>query len=977
MSLPIVQTPQVANRIVLQASSPDNNESVETLPAVDTASSPTPSIAASPPRRIVHSSPDHGHLASQATHPQQLGASQGLSFSLDDVFSTQVVVLRHCPKTARRELATLKDTVWNDVLRDPDNVEKWTIALAHTKLVLFIPPGKKSFKEKAAAVKQRIAAFLDGRLNDLWQQATRPTKRKHNSSTSNNVRRATLLAQEGQFGKAAKALISHGLDFDSQDAINNMRLKHPFSPPPPEQPPPSATPYSFTKEEIMDALLSFHSLSAGGPSGTRAAHIREAIGSDRGGSLLTTMTTVINNLAAGKVPSEVSPFLCGANLFAALKKSGGHRPVAVGETLRRWTAKCVTKKATADCEAYLSPNQLGVGVKCGAEAIIHAASSILHDDNIPQEKKWFLQIDFENAFNMIDRGAVISAVRRHCPKAAFWVETCYAAHTNLFFGNTRINSTTGAQQGDPLSSLLFALVLHPIILQVRDSLPDLILNAWYLDDGTLSGASSDLQAAFDIIRTQGASVGLNLNAGKSLVWCGNANVSNDPLQRGVPRAAIDGFHLLGAPVGNIPFSRDAVDARVAKIADIFDTLPSLNDSQIEYALLRSCFSFPKFSYCIRTCEPKSIFPIYEKFDDYQLATFSLSIGRQFDDAARKQVFLPIKLGGLGLRSAKQHAAAGFISSVSRTRSIVRALLPGNVTNRNIDDALSLLRISCGNATYSSLSLLPPEFTQHSLSQEIDSHSFKDLVDSANIRSKARLNSLSLPHAGDWLDAVPSPALNLNLNSRSFAAVVCYRLGLPVTSTQPCLASSCGHHQDEFGDHAMHCNSDQGMRGGRHDRLRDKIFKEAQLASLNPTSERPNLISTSLSRPADVFLPNWLDGRRMALDVSVTSPTQERLLLRAAETPGVAIEQRKSTKVRVHADACRREGIQFCPLVVETFGGWDGEAVDFLKKLARHSARRWGKNDAIQIKHFFQQLSVTLQRGNAALLVERDLNMAPS
>ena len=43
---------------------------------------------------------------------------------------------------------------------------------------------------------------------------------------------------------------------------------------------------------------------------------------------------------------------------------------------------------------------------------------------------------------------------------------------------------------------------------------------------------------------------------------------------------------------------------------------------------------------------------------------------------------------------------------------------------------------------------------------------------------------------------------------------------------------------------------------------------------------------------------------------------------------------------------------------------------------RHSARRWGKNDAMQIKHFFQQLSVTLQRGNAARLVDRDLNIWP-
>ena len=61
-----------------------------------------------------------------------------------------------------------------------------------------------------------------------------------------------------------------------------------------------------------------------------------------------------------------------------------------------------------------------------------------------------------------------------------------------------------------------------------------------------------------------------------------------------------------------------------------------------------------------------------------------------------------------------------------------------------------------------------------------------------------------------------------------------------------------------------------------------------------------------------------------------------------------------------------------PLVVETFGGWDSEAVKHLKDMARLCARRWGKINADEIKHFFQRLSVSLQRGNAALLIERDL-----
>jgi len=65
------------------------------------------------------------------------------------------------------------------------------------------------------------------------------------------------------------------------------------------------------------------------------------------------------------------------------------------------------------------------------------------------------------------------------------------------------------------------------------------------------------------------------------------------------------------------------------------------------------------------------------------------------------------------------------------------------------------------------------------------------------------------------------------------------------------------------------------------------------------------------------------------------------VLRAADNPASAIENRKSSKMRYHFVACKRDGIDFQPLVVETFGGWDKDAlpVNILKKIARQSARR--------------------------------------
>ena len=268
-------------------------------------------------------------------------------------------------------------------------------------------------------------------------------------------------------------------------------------------------------------------------------------------------------------------------------------------------------------------------------------------------------------------------------------------------------------------------------------------------------------------------------------------------------------------------------------------------------------------------------------------------------------------------------------------------------------------------------LLPPDFSQQSLSREIDAHQQSQLVSGASGRDKARLLSLTLPHNGDFLDATPSPPLGLNLDSRSFGAVMAYRLGLKLMSSGECRAENCSRLQDELGDHALHCRDDHGMKGGRHDRIRDKVFKEAQLASLSPTMEMPGLIPGSSSRPADIFIPTWIDGKKVAFDVSVVSPTQDAILHRAAETPAAAIEMRKAAKNRQHFDNCRAQGIAFSPLVVETFGGWDSEAAKFLKDMARQSARRWGRNNADEIKYFFQRLSVALQRGNASLIIERD------
>ena len=178
--------------------------------------------------------------------------------------------------------------------------------------------------------------------------------------------------------------------------------------------------------------------------------------------------------------------------------------------------------------------------------------------------------------------------------------------------------------------------------------------------------------------------------------------------------------------------------------------------------------------------------------------------------------------------------------------------------------------------------------QLSLSQAIDNASHRLLVSSAtSIRSRALALSSSLPHAGDWLNVIPSSSLGLHLQDQEFKCCLRYWLGVPLHSNPyPC--PECSATADPFGDHQVGCGGN-GDRISRHNAVRDVIFAAAQSAALGPSKEVLGLVPSSLARPADVFLPHWYLGRPAALDVHITSPLQEQTIAEAAFTPGHALQ----------------------------------------------------------------------------------------
>ena len=116
-------------------------------------------------------------------------------------------------------------------------------------------------------------------------------------------------------------------------------------------------------------------------------------------------------------------------------------------------AKVANTHAIQICGTSLSLLQLGVGVRGGCEAAVHAARSYL-EECFPGEG--VLKIDYKNAFNCVRREVVLNAVAVHIPDLLPFVLSSYASPSRLFFGEFVVVSGEGVQQGDPMGPLLFA-----------------------------------------------------------------------------------------------------------------------------------------------------------------------------------------------------------------------------------------------------------------------------------------------------------------------------------------------------------------------------------------------------------------------------------------------------------------------------------------------------------------------------------------
>ena len=117
-----------------------------------------------------------------------------------------------------------------------------------------------------------------------------------------------------------------------------------------------------------------------------------------------------------------------------------------------------------------------------------------------------------------------------------------------------------------------------------------------------------------------------------------------------------------------------------------------------------------------------------------------------------------------------HALAAYIGSLQQSHSLISSILEHPPASSSLlPGCISALSEAAGRPEWLSLQDVDVPLHQRALSRSIDLASYEALLDSApDSRSKALTLSCSIPHAGDWLNVVPSSALGLHLFDREFS-----------------------------------------------------------------------------------------------------------------------------------------------------------------------------------------------------------------
>jgi Reverse transcriptase (RNA-dependent DNA polymerase) len=807
--------------------------------------------------------------------------------------------------------------------------------------------------------KESITSIIRNNIQNGYDREFSIKKKKKTSSLNNLI---LSKISEGNI-KGALNLLSSGDTIAISDELNynNLKSKHLSKPTDlcfPTKPTNGLiNNFYISPEEIKKAILSFPCGSSAGYDALFPQHLKDMINlsNDISKKLLEALCKLINLIFQGNIPEDICPILYGANLIALKKKDGGTRPIAIGLVLRRLAAKVCVKRLKSKAITYLQPLQMGFGIKSGAEAIVHASRYYLNNNN----EYILCKLDFQNAFNSIRRDKMMEAIKSFCPEFFQYINQCYSKSSNLLFGKFLINSENGVQQGDPLEPLLFSLTLQPGLLNLKSK-----FKSAYLDDLTICGSFTDISNDIQEIIKFGQTIGLHLNTSKCEIYMKNQNLIEKEkykmeLQNYLPNIKFleEDLELLGAALDNKALEK-ILKNKIEIFKNFTEKLKQI-DTHAAFFLLKHCLSIQKMIYVLRTSPTWNYIELLQKWDIILLDNITSLCNINISDNIKKQIFLPVSYGGLGLGSAEEISPCAYNASIFSCLSMTSSIL-------GLDNPELLINEESINfwksKALTDIPILSKTIKQKNWNIPITKNNVEGLcqkIENNNLQ-KTRFLAVSNKESGLWLNVLPSKNLGTLLDDNTFKIAINLRLGGSFLNEFQC---KCGKIVDKYGYHGLSCRYDKG-KWFRHTLINQTIQKALTSAGNSATLEPIGISRNDGKRPDGVTYGTWSEGKFLTWDSTCVNPLADSYLQKSCIERRYTANLAETKKINKYANL--PNNYIFMPLGFEVFGAWGFHTHKLIKEIG---TKMTAKNGDIRSTTFLgQKLSIDLQKGNSMAII---------
>ena len=615
-----------------------------------------------------------------------------------------------------------------------------------------------------------------------------------------------------------------------------------------------------------------------------------------------------------------------ARRLTPLNKNPGVRPVGVGEVMMRVIGKCIISILKNDIKEAAGNLQLCAGHRAGGEAAIHAMKDIYEE----QSTEAVLLVDATNAFNSINREAMLHNIKVKCPSLGMYTENTYGSPTKLYIeggkgGKTDILlSEEGTTQGDPIAMAMYSIGMS--VLQSKLEFEDTnIKSAAYADDYFGAGSLKNLRVWWDRLEKIGPMYGYKANAGKTwlVVKKDKQQEAKEIFGNTAIQITTEGKKHLGAVIGSGGFKDKYVQEKVTEWCNEVRELAQIAQTEPHAAYTAFTFGLKhKWTYLARTVPDISdlMKPLEESIRHEFIP--ALTKRNNIMDIERDLLALPPRMGGLGIINPAKMANSEYENSQLLTSAMKNYVVDQNNTGQLNDKDIQKVgyEISKKRETQQNLELL---------------NTMANLSD----KTKKKVELARETGASNWLSSLPIKAKGFHLNKQEFRDALALRYGWEIEG----LPDICPCEKEFSQDHAMVCPKG-GFIAIRHDEVRDLTYemlkevcsyvtKEPTLQPLTGETFKYKTANTQNNARVDLMARGfWTRGQNAFFDVRIFDPMAQCYENKTLEQAHSTNEQEKK---RGYAERILQiEGGTFTPLVFTTSGGMAKEAKAFYDSLAQ-------------------------------------------